>query len=190
MRRVLHLAAKLRKSGLSYSANSLQSKHRVSREIGKSRRDLSHTNLNCARGLEAAPKVAQRPLRGERYSGCFLIWHVTKLALQASRVVTLTCWPAGPRMRSGIVVALPLTAVSSQFVIGSFEARFFLRRRDSWGRHSCLPLEGESNLADKNVCPTALRPSFAERPKQQPGCDRKRRFCVRCAGRVLSPSRS
>jgi len=39
----------------------------------------------------------------------------------------LTCWPAGPRMRSGIVVALPLTAVSSQYVIGSFEARFFLR---------------------------------------------------------------
>ncbi len=28
-------------------------------------------------------------------------------------------------MRSGIVVALPLTTVSSQFVIGSFEARFF-----------------------------------------------------------------
>jgi hypothetical protein len=30
-------------------------------------------------------------------------------------------------MRSGIVVALPLTAVSSQYVIGSFEARFFAR---------------------------------------------------------------
>jgi hypothetical protein len=30
-------------------------------------------------------------------------------------------------MRSGVAVALPLTAMSSQFVIGSFEARFFLR---------------------------------------------------------------
>ena len=30
-------------------------------------------------------------------------------------------------MLSGIAVALPLTAVSSQFVIGSFEARFFAR---------------------------------------------------------------
>ena len=30
-------------------------------------------------------------------------------------------------MRSGVVVALPLTAMSSQYVIGSFEARFFLR---------------------------------------------------------------
>ena len=28
-------------------------------------------------------------------------------------------------MRSGVTVALPLTAMSSQFVIGSFEARFF-----------------------------------------------------------------
>lgn len=28
-------------------------------------------------------------------------------------------------MRSGVAVALPLTAMSSQFVIGSFEARFF-----------------------------------------------------------------
>jgi hypothetical protein len=34
-------------------------------------------------------------------------------------------WPAGPRMRSGVAVDLPLTAMSSQFVIGSFEARFF-----------------------------------------------------------------
>src|SRR4051812_15847681 len=30
-------------------------------------------------------------------------------------------------MRCGIVVALPLTTVSSQYVIGSFEARFFAR---------------------------------------------------------------
>ena len=30
-------------------------------------------------------------------------------------------------MLSGVVVALPLTTMSSQFVIGSFEARFFAR---------------------------------------------------------------
>src|SRR5882757_4159306 len=61
-------------------------------------------------------------------AGAFCIWHVGRLPFHAfGGPPTLTCWPAGPRMRSGIVVALPLTAVSSQFVIGSFEARFFSR---------------------------------------------------------------
>jgi hypothetical protein len=56
----------------------------------------------------------------------------TSMGCRSMRTAALrpfTCWPAGPRMRSGIVVALPLTAMSSQYVIGSFEARFFARSK-------------------------------------------------------------
>src|SRR4051812_33906685 len=59
------------------------------------------------------------------------------------------CWPAGPRMRSGIVVALPLTAVSSQFVIGSFEARFFLRGRSFVGQTMLSVIYVVANIAGK-----------------------------------------
>ena len=37
------------------------------------------------------------------------------------------CWPAGPRMKSGIAVALPLTAVSSQFCDWLIRGPLFLR---------------------------------------------------------------
>jgi hypothetical protein len=46
----------------------------------------------------------------------------------------LTAYLAGPRgleCISGVVVALPLTIASSQFVIGSFEARFFCAAADA-----------------------------------------------------------
>ena len=41
-------------------------------------------------------------------------------------------------MRSGVAVALPLTAMSSQFVIGSFEARFFAQMATHGGQHTNL----------------------------------------------------
>ena len=47
-------------------------------------------------------------------------------------------------MRSGIVVALPLTAVSSQFVIGSFEARFFCARLTK-RTHECYAISRDPN---------------------------------------------
>ena len=41
-------------------------------------------------------------------------------------------------MRSGVAVALPLTAMSSQFVIGSFEARFFAQLAKHGGQSTNL----------------------------------------------------
>jgi hypothetical protein len=86
-------------------------------------------------------------INDERYSGCVLyLAHRQAPVPRVRNSPTLTCWPAGPRMRSGIVVALPLTAVSSQFVIGSFEARFFAQayRRTDISRLSLRSFEKQN----------------------------------------------
>ena len=69
-------------------------------------------------------------------------------------------------MEVDIVVALPLTAVSSQFVIGSFEARFFCAQRaipatgKNPSRRSAMS-DNRLSLAGEKI---ALDEIFANRP--------------------------
>ena len=60
-------------------------------------------------------------------------------------------------MLSGIAAALPLAAVSSQFVIGSFEARFFCARRKSSVLLSANPTS-QSNKVFPHRPNSGLRP--------------------------------
>jgi hypothetical protein len=57
-------------------------------------------------------------------------------------------------MRSGIVVDLPLTAVSSQFVIGSFEARFFCAAQLFATDRLVRDLRELPAVTDRNLCLT------------------------------------
>ena len=64
-------------------------------------------------------------------------------------------------MRSGIVVALPLTAVSSQFVIGSFEARFFARAWVGAMGDNYVPVSRDAQRSALRRPSAPLRQAFA-----------------------------
>ena len=130
-RRMVHIAAKARRNcGIVILMGRLN-RWGFGVKIGRKRAKLSHTKPLCASGLRGPARNVATSGSCQWHIGCVRIWHIGALPIHAfGGLPTLTCWPAGPRMRSGIVVALPLTAVSSQYVIGSFEARFFCAQRN------------------------------------------------------------
>ena len=93
-------------------------------------------------------------------------------------------------MRSGIVVALPLTAVSSQFVIGSFEARFFAQDLFVGQTFVSVTLGNTRKWQTGMSAPQRVRLDFDEQPRLRPAFGQKHRFFAECAGRALSPFRS
>lgn len=100
-------------------------------------------------------------------------------------------------------VALPLTAVSSQNVIGSFEARFFCARartaRDACARRAVriarCRLERRvrkiMHISDNSLSPRfAAKPALFARPTRPLACGPRRRSSARCAAHALSRFRS
>jgi hypothetical protein len=151
---------------------------------------LSHTKCIRTRSLGSDQKMCCGDAKRQRHTGCvpyLAHWQAPVPYVRGSP--TLMCWPAGPRMRSGIVVALPLTAVSSQFVIGSFEARFFAQT-NAEGQSFLPAIFVHYNWQVGLSALRRVRRDCGALPRRRPGCDPRRRFCARCAGRALSPSRS
>jgi hypothetical protein len=122
-------------------------------------------------------------------------WHTPcKVMGRSGRRRTARLLPTGPTTslargasdECDTAVALPLTAVSSQNVIGSFEARFFLRGPlagvVSVPRERGIVFNGSANRLTPHV---DAKPALFLLPKLLPVCGPKRRFSAECAGRAL-----
>lgn len=151
--------------------------------------ELSHTNCWCGNNLRGFLWARSQcfPTTGTWGASSKPRWLAH--AARAGWPIP-TCWPAGPRMRSGIVVALPLTAVSSQYVIGSFEARFFARAHIRGTEFSPSFHIKRTEVRSTSHPQVRFTPDFCGRPRRRPACDQRPRSCAECAGRALSRSRS
>ncbi len=79
---------------------------------------------------------------------------------------------------------LPLTAASSQSVIGSFEARFFEQPSRLKRATTATMKRGKTARFRFNREHPAKRVLSAP-PTRQPECDLKHQFCAGCAARAL-----